>query len=278
MCRLYAFRANEPTKVECSLVYAQNALMTQSIVDSRGQPNADGWGIVSYENSVPILEKRDTAAHQDEYFSVSAEKIYARTVIAHVRQATIGNNSLPNSHPFVYGTWTFAHNGTLQGFPKLEPELAEETDADLLEHRRGETDSEMIFYWLLTRLRRVNGGDDMQENGFDQSMEVVADAMRTLDERAAATRPEHVTRLNVLLTNGRTLFGTRFRNSLYWLAREGIHDCEVCGIPHVQHQPHTRYHAILVASEPISHECWQEIEDGTVVGVDENLEVHWQSL
>ena len=25
MCRLYGFRANEPTKVECTLVYAQNA-------------------------------------------------------------------------------------------------------------------------------------------------------------------------------------------------------------------------------------------------------------
>ncbi len=30
MCRLYALRASEPTRVECSLVRAQNALMEQS--------------------------------------------------------------------------------------------------------------------------------------------------------------------------------------------------------------------------------------------------------
>ena len=27
MCRLYGFRANEETKVECTLVHAQNALL-----------------------------------------------------------------------------------------------------------------------------------------------------------------------------------------------------------------------------------------------------------
>ncbi len=35
MCRLYAMHANEPTRVECGLVIAQNALMTQSQSDSQ---------------------------------------------------------------------------------------------------------------------------------------------------------------------------------------------------------------------------------------------------
>ncbi len=34
MCRLYALHANEPIRVECSLVTAQNALMRQSQGDS----------------------------------------------------------------------------------------------------------------------------------------------------------------------------------------------------------------------------------------------------
>lgn len=33
MCRLYGFRANEATKVECALVLAQNSLLAQSRAD-----------------------------------------------------------------------------------------------------------------------------------------------------------------------------------------------------------------------------------------------------
>src|SRR5919108_629070 len=45
MCRLYALRANEPTRVECSLVRAQNALMAQSRGDREGLIHGDGWGV-----------------------------------------------------------------------------------------------------------------------------------------------------------------------------------------------------------------------------------------
>ena len=63
MCRLYGFRGNEPTKVECSLVYAQNALLAQSTGDERGEAHLDGWGIAVYEDGWPEVERRDTAAH-----------------------------------------------------------------------------------------------------------------------------------------------------------------------------------------------------------------------
>jgi hypothetical protein len=131
MCRLYAFRSNEPTKVECSLVYAQNALLTQSISDLRGEAHPHGWGISWYEDGLPSVEKKDTAAHQDESFNLMAERVYAKSVIAHVRQATVGEHSLLNTHPFIFGPWTFVHNGTLGGFDQLEEILIEETDTDL---------------------------------------------------------------------------------------------------------------------------------------------------
>ena len=34
MCRLYAFRSNHPTRLKCSLVLAQNALMLQSVAET----------------------------------------------------------------------------------------------------------------------------------------------------------------------------------------------------------------------------------------------------
>jgi len=271
MCRLYAFRANEPTKIECSLIYAQNALLNQSIIDIRGEPNADGWGISCYEDGVPRVEKRDTAAHQDTHFSLTAERLYARTVIAHIRQATVGNHSLPNTHPFTYGPWTFAHNGTLMGFRKLEDDLVAETDTDLLAVRYGDTDSELIFYWLLTRMRRVVDNGSIPVPDFKSTIKVLQESIAELDRRSKPYWTDEPSKLNFMLTNGHDVFATRLRNSLYYVTRAGIHDCEICGIPHVHHEDRTRYQAVIVASEPLSHEDWQEVPENTVIGVEEGL-------
>jgi glutamine amidotransferase len=273
MCRLYAFRSNEPTKVECSLVYAQNALLTQSISDLRGEAHPHGWGISWYEDGLPSVEKKDTAAHQDENFNLMAERVYAKSVIAHVRQATVGEHSLLNTHPFIFGPWTFVHNGTLGGFDQLEEILIEETDTDLLQLRHGETDSELIFYWLMSRLRRTNGNGGTPVPDHKQLLEVLGESTRLLEDRARATPSKRTTRLNFLLTNGRILAATRLRNSLFQLVRSGIRDCEICGIPHVHQTEHTRYRAVILASEPISDEEWEEVPDFTAVGVNEQLQV-----
>ncbi len=135
MCRLYGFRANEPTKVECTLVYAQNALMSQSRADLRGTSHPDGWGVGYYEDATPKMERRDRAAYEDLHFSVTAERLYAKTVLAHVRRATVGGAALANTHPFVYGHWAFAHNGTVRAFDRVAPELERETAPRLLFER-----------------------------------------------------------------------------------------------------------------------------------------------
>ena len=116
MCRLYALCANELTRVECSLVGAQNALMAQSKGDSEGLVHGHGWGVADYPNGTPIIEKKTWAAFHGEHFAKKAAKVYAHTVVAHVRRATVGEPSILNTHPFSYGRWIFAHNENLSGF------------------------------------------------------------------------------------------------------------------------------------------------------------------
>ena len=58
MCRLYGFRATEPTKIECPLVLAQNALMDQSRQNMTGLSHAHGWGVTIYKDGLPRLEKQ----------------------------------------------------------------------------------------------------------------------------------------------------------------------------------------------------------------------------
>ena len=278
MCRLYGFRANEATKVECTLVHAQNALLLQSRIDSRGESHSDGWGISFYENELPEVERRDTAAHQDVHFSVTAERVYAQTVVAHVRAATIGAHALANTHPFVCGHWSFAHNGTLWGFDALRGRLEAETDPELLARRAGTTDSETIFYWLLTRLRDSGVVLARTVPVIDMLVGGLARAVERLEGMTQGTSAQRPPRLNLLLTDGRNMVASRWRNTLWWVYREGIHDCEICGIPHVEHDRERRYRAVVIASEPITQETWQEMTNGSVASVDEELKVRVRAV
>ena len=70
MCRLYAMRSNEPTRVECSLVNAQNALMRQSRGDREGLVHGHGWGVADYRDGLPLIEKQTWAAFHGEHFAM----------------------------------------------------------------------------------------------------------------------------------------------------------------------------------------------------------------
>ena len=75
MCRLYGFRATEDSKVECTLVHAQNALMVQSREDLSGYSHAHGWGVAIYEDHAPRTEKEAWAAYHGEHFHRTAAAI-----------------------------------------------------------------------------------------------------------------------------------------------------------------------------------------------------------
>jgi glutamine amidotransferase len=270
MCRLYGFRANEPTKVECTLAYAQNALLSQSRADLRGKSHPDGWGIGYYQDGDPAIERRATAAWEDLHFSVTAERMFAQTVIAHVRKATVGANAIPNTHPFAYRRWMFVHNGTVRAFDRVRPLLEEQTDPELLRLRRGTTDSELTFYWLLTRMNRAGVDLDGRDTPAAAVEDAVGTAVKTLDRWCTREGAERPAQLNFILTDGRTLVASRWHNSLHWVGREGVHDCEICGIPHVRHVEGASYRAVVIASEPITHEAWREVPDGSLLSVGDS--------
>ena len=285
MCRLYGLHANEPTKVECTLAYAQNALLKQSLEDRSGKEHSDGWGIACYGNGIPSLERRDTAAHQDVFFAEAAERLYARTVVAHVRRATVGGPAITNTHPFTHGSWTFAHNGTVRAFDRVQPLLEREIPEQLLLERRGDTDSELAFLWILGRmLDEGMNPDDLDTDALGTEPgplgDIVGRAVHRLAELSyvPGAPDKKQSRLNFILTNGRVVIASRWRHTLFMLLREGIHDCEICGIPHVHHSPDADYRAAIVASEPITHELWQEVVDKSVITMADAIEPRIQRI
>jgi len=250
MCRLYIFRSTEPTKVECTLVHAQNALMAQSLRDQSGLSHSHGWGLVAFENGEPHVERQAWAAYHGEHFSRAAARTYATMVVAHVRRATVGEPRIENTHPFVDGSYTFAHNGTVPRFDTVrQPLLA----AIASEHRqaiRGKTDSEHLFRYALTLLER-----DPTLTLAAVLRQVVNDVELWLEELSI----DKPLGLNLVLTDGHDIAGTRLGRTLYRIERRGVYDCEICGFPHIHHNPDREHHAVVIASEPITHETWQEI-------------------
>ena len=150
MCRLYGFRATEPTKIECTLVHAQNALIVQSYRDHSGTSHLNGWGLALYQDGRLQTMRQAKAAVDDSDFRRAAGRAYSDTVLAHVRRATVGRVALENTHPFCYGRWAFVHNGTLPRFDELRPKMLAMMTPKHRAAIQGETDSEHIFHMLLS--------------------------------------------------------------------------------------------------------------------------------
>lgn len=270
MCRLYALRANEPTRVECGLVRAQNNLMRQSQRDAEGLVHGHGWGVAEYPDGVPMVERQTWAAFHGEHFAKKAARIYAHTVIAHVRRATVGPPSLENTHPFTFGRYIFAHNGTVPGFEQLHPRLLEHIDPLHRAEIRGQTDSEHVFHYLLTRWSHGPQSD---------LMETVREGIEQIVDWCEEILPEKRVGMNIVLGDGDRLVGSRLNRSLWYLERDEIVPCNICGRPHVHHQPKADYRSAEVASEPVTPEdAWKAVPNGVVFAVDPDFKLHFEPL
>jgi predicted glutamine amidotransferase len=269
MCRLYGLRANEPTKVECTLVHAQNALMVQSREDLKGYAHAHGWGVATYENHHPQVDRQAWAAYHGEHFRNAAAKVFSRTVIAHVRRATVGAATLENTHPFTWKQWTFAHNGTIPNFEAMKPRLMNAMSEQHRASIKGQTDSECLFRYIISQLDSRN---------IEDIRGIMACAIQQIALWAQELSPNKQPGLNVLLTDGDRLAGTRWGRSLVFVERDGVYDCEICGFPHIRHQKSIGHKAVVVASEPISHEDWKSMPDKTAFSVSGGFRLELEPL
>lgn len=94
----------------------------------------------------------------DQLFHHLSRAASGHTVLAHVRKATQGRLDVVNCHPFQHGRWTFAHNGDIPDFGRHRAALMSEVDPALRRFVLGDTDSEVIFFIILSRLRERRSG------------------------------------------------------------------------------------------------------------------------
>ena len=148
MCRLFGFRSVLESQVHRSLLSADNALAVQS------QAHPDGWGMGYYLGDTPHVLKSVGTAQSDTLFQRVGGIVSSQTVLAHIRKATQGKLSTLNCHPFQHARWLMAHNGDIPNLSQVREELLAEADPRLRRYLLGDTDSELIFLILLSRLSR----------------------------------------------------------------------------------------------------------------------------
>ena len=274
MCRLFGFRTATESRVNRSLLAAENALAKQS------RFHQDGWGIAYYIGRFPHVIRSEKQALADKLFGDVGMVVATQTFLAHIRQATIVEPHVLNCHPFQYGRWTFAHNGEIAGYhlPEVQQRVMSCVDEPFRRHILGATDSEVIFHIFLSRLAARREMFQADEVVADDVVGALGETVGLLRELAPDRHEDHVTRLNFLVTNGSLLVGLRFRRDLYYSTyktrcperdtcesfNEGQCEREVL-FGQVKH--------LIITSEPVSSDVnvWHELEDGECVYVDRQM-------
>ena len=276
MCRLFGFRSNVESSSHRSLVEAENAVARQAKI------HPHGWGIGWFTGTDAYVLRSDGPAAESQTFRKASERLRSETFVVHVRRATVGEVNQLNLHPFRCGRWLMAHNGTIFGFSEgLRDRMLADTLPELAALILGSTDSEHLFYFLLSAVRRA---------GFDLHQAIEHDAVRfgeTISEAlgkiyAWALEEEVVAPiLNVILTDGEVFVAQRAGKELYLATQKKVcGESETC--PEVDKvclfdtRPHSKVNHLIVASEKIGEEdLWEEVLQGQMLVLDADFHLHF---
>lgn len=290
MCRLFGYKGSLPTKLSFFLADASNSLVKQSILDARNISNSHGWGIGFYQKHKAYIQKRASSASFDFNFKFLIDFIETETMIAHIRDATVGDISDHNAHPFLYGKWLWAHNGTIEGFELLRPVILQQIGPELAFEIMGTTDSEYGFYLFLANLKKKV--DDVNSPDIDiitirDTFTETLHQINTLGSNVGITKPH---KLNIIVSNGKIMAASRYGNSLYYATKDQnknedirLYKDETNLKISLSFNQDTiskiKNDSVMIASEQINKEDrWREVPEQCVLTVDEKLRVSLSSL
>ena len=207
MCRIFGFRSVIPSQVHRSLLAAENALGVQS------NEHPDGWGVAFYVDGAPHLTRSPTTALGDQLFHRLSGVAASQTVLAHVRKATQGELNVLNCHPFQHGRWVFAHNGDIPNFKRYREALTAEIAPDLRRFVLGDTDSEVIFFIILTQL--AHHGTAHGAHSAHDAMAAVRKATGIVRGICDQAGSDQKCLLTLVMTNGEVLVAMQGGKELY---------------------------------------------------------------
>ena len=153
MCRIAAW-SGPSVALEDIVTKPSHSLLEQShhATEAKLAVNGDGFGIAWYgDSAAPGLYRDVLPAWADGNLTSLCRMVRSHRFIAHIRASTVGETSRANCHPFTWDRWSFCHNGQIPQFPSIRRRLEAALPDELYMHRRGTTDSEVVFLTLLAQ-------------------------------------------------------------------------------------------------------------------------------
>jgi len=202
MCRFAAYFGLKEILLDELLVNPKNSLIKQSHEAREGAHgiNADGFGVAWYNFEIscyPGIFKSTQPAWNDNNLTHISQKIKSSCFMAHVRASTVGDVNQNNCHPFAFKEYSMVHNGTIRNFDKYKKEMVNKIDEELFLQIRGNTDSECLFFLIITYVRSGNSLEDSVKKAIAWVTEIQKNC-------------DGFSRINIVITDGKDLIATRY--------------------------------------------------------------------
>ncbi len=277
MCRLFGFRSIIQSQVHSSLVSAENALAIQS------GDHPDGWGVAYYIHGSPHVVKSTQAAISDNIFKRLSGVVSSQTVLAHIRNATLGQKNILNTHPFQYGSWVFAHNGNIKNFDQYRDDITNEIPPHLRRFILGKTDSELLFYLVLSNINKRTELDikncDIHhiKEAIQESIQFLTQLVGDFSKVDNAGNTE--TYFTFIISNGHTMAAHHGgKNLFYSTYKKRCDERDTCPYFSPVCEQKTQsgiINHLLFSSEPLSGEnIWTAMRPGQIIGIDSNMHLY----
>lgn len=241
MCRWAAY-AGQPIFLEEVISRPGHSLIAQSQEAERCKTatNGDGFGVAWYGSRPEPGQYRDVyPAWSDPNLRAVAHQVESGMFLAHVRASTGSAISRNNCHPFAVGRWSFMHNGQVGGFEKFRKQADMSVADHLYPHRKGATDSEVLFLLAL-----AEGLDEDPQGAISRSV-------ARLESLSQASGDTPHMRLSAAFSDGQKLYAVRYSS-------DNI-------APSVYYRWCEKWQGWAVVSEPLEpdEDGWMELPPGS---------------
>ena len=287
MCSFVAY-LGRPIIVDELLIKPVNSLIHQSYsaTDTPDTLNGDGIGLGWYARDIrvqPGLFRSITPAWNNNNLLYNAAVIQTNCVFAHVRAATQGSVSEPNTHPFHHRRFLMMHNGSIPKFRRIRRSLLALLNDDMYDWVVGQTDSEHVFALLMQNLYEMRRtAADMTLENLQEGFQKTFDTVQELKQEAGIE--VEVSTFNMMATDGERFVGTRYSSNperatrtLYYASGSRF-QC-IDGQSSME-QSDDGVHAVLIASEKLNDKPdeWQAVPQNHFLFVDAQLSVHLRPM
>jgi glutamine amidotransferase len=238
MARLIGIVTRQPVDISLSLGQPQNIMFA-----------THGWGTCWYEKKkITVLKGIRSAVNPNLNQPVQITAL-TRLFMFHMRQATSGDISEKNTHPFTYNNYSFAHIGSVN----KELLLQSLTAPFISNFQSDPIDSEVYFRSIL---QQAKNGD-------------IVGAIRNVTQQVNSDRGA-----NFLLSDGETLYAYRFGLPLYWMRWNQqspftIQTATGLTLSSAQLASNPAY---IISSEKVCDGYWTALDEGELFIVERNLQ------